>query len=102
MRTALVEAGASIDDVISTRVLVASTSQADLVNACELVMSDSVANSQAPRPSAQMQALGRLVGTWKVSDGAQGTVAYEWMEGASSSFSTSTSNRRASESPVSR
>lgn len=37
MCTALVEAGASIDDVLSTRVLVASTSQADLVNAWEVV-----------------------------------------------------------------
>lgn len=37
MCTALVEAGASIDDVLSTRVLVASTSQADLVKAWEVV-----------------------------------------------------------------
>lgn len=37
MRTALTAAGATIDDVISTRVLVASTSQADLVTAWEVV-----------------------------------------------------------------
>lgn len=44
-------------------------------------MSDSAANPQKLQPSAQMRALDRLVGTWKVSDGAQGTVTYEWMEG---------------------
>ncbi|TDC71360.1 RidA family protein [Actinomadura sp. GC306] len=37
MRTALKDAGASLDDVISTRVLVASGSQADLVTAWEMV-----------------------------------------------------------------
>lgn len=37
MRTALTESGASIDDVVNTRVLVASTSQADLVQAWEVV-----------------------------------------------------------------
>ncbi|MEK0099702.1 RidA family protein [Streptomyces sp. A475] len=37
MRTALAEAGATLDDVISTRVLVASTRQADLVTAWEVV-----------------------------------------------------------------
>ncbi|MFE7353303.1 RidA family protein [Streptomyces sp. NPDC057543] len=37
MRIALTEAGASVEDVISTRVLVASTSQADLVAAWEVV-----------------------------------------------------------------
>ncbi|MCM3612962.1 Rid family hydrolase [Microbacterium enclense] len=37
MRTALTEAGAEITDVISTRVLVASTRQADLVAAWEVV-----------------------------------------------------------------
>lgn len=37
MRIALHEAGASIDDVISTRVLVASTKQTDLVTAWEVV-----------------------------------------------------------------
>ncbi|KSU56036.1 RidA family protein [Microbacterium enclense] len=37
MRTALTEAGAELTDVISTRVLVASTRQADLVAAWEVV-----------------------------------------------------------------
>jgi len=37
MRTALAAAGAEIDDVISTRVLVASAQQADLVAAWEVV-----------------------------------------------------------------
>ncbi|MFI5774711.1 RidA family protein [Streptomyces sp. NPDC051658] len=37
MRIALTEAGASVEDVISTRVLVASTRQADLVVAWEVV-----------------------------------------------------------------
>lgn len=37
MRTALTEAGAEMTDVISTRVLVASTRQADLVAAWEVV-----------------------------------------------------------------
>lgn len=40
MSTALAEAGASIDDVISTRVLVASSKQADLVAAWEVVRDD--------------------------------------------------------------
>ncbi|MFE2985190.1 RidA family protein [Streptomyces sp. NPDC059262] len=37
MRTALAESGATLDDVISTRVLVASTRQTDLVTAWEVV-----------------------------------------------------------------
>ncbi|UCM88620.1 RidA family protein [Streptomyces marincola] len=37
LRTALGEAGATLDDVVSTRVLVASSSQADLVTAWEVV-----------------------------------------------------------------
>lgn len=37
LRTALAAAGARIDDVISTRVLVASSKQADLVEAWEVV-----------------------------------------------------------------
>ncbi len=37
MHAALADAGASIEDVISTRVLVASTRQADLVTAWEVV-----------------------------------------------------------------
>ncbi|MFF2503755.1 RidA family protein [Streptomyces sp. NPDC058067] len=37
MRTALAEAGATLDDVISTRVLVASTRREDLVTAWQVV-----------------------------------------------------------------
>lgn len=37
--------------------------------------------TETPKPSPQMKALERLVGTWKVSGGAEGTVTYEWMEG---------------------
>ncbi|RKS05093.1 hypothetical protein DFP74_0684 [Nocardiopsis sp. Huas11] len=33
------------------------------------------------RPSAAVTALERLVGTWTVTGGAEGTVRYEWMEG---------------------
>jgi len=36
---------------------------------------------QPPAPSTDLQALGRLVGTWTVSGGTQGTATYEWMEG---------------------
>jgi hypothetical protein len=34
-----------------------------------------------PPPSPQLQALDRLVGTWRVTGGAEGTVTYEWMDG---------------------
>jgi hypothetical protein len=35
-----------------------------------------------PAPAADLQELGEhLVGTWRVSGGAEGTVRYEWMEG---------------------
>lgn len=33
------------------------------------------------RPSEAVTALERLVGTWAVTGGAEGTVRYEWMEG---------------------
>ncbi len=39
------------------------------------------ADQQAPTPTPALKRLDRLVGTWNVSGGAQGTVAYEWMEG---------------------
>ncbi|MFD7660905.1 hypothetical protein ACFV4N_43625 [Actinosynnema sp. NPDC059797] len=32
-------------------------------------------------PSADLRALDRLVGTWEVTGGAEGTVRYEWMPG---------------------
>ncbi|MGW4424716.1 hypothetical protein [Streptosporangium sp. NPDC004631] len=33
------------------------------------------------QPSADVKALDRLVGTWAVTGGAEGTVRYEWMPG---------------------
>jgi hypothetical protein len=37
---------------------------------------------QPPKPNPDMEALGRrLVGTWRVSEDAQGEISYEWMEG---------------------
>jgi hypothetical protein len=36
---------------------------------------------QVPAPSPDLARLDRLVGTWKVSGGVNGTVTYEWMEG---------------------
>jgi hypothetical protein len=35
----------------------------------------------SPGPSPDLQSLNRLVGTWKVSGGAQGQVRYAWKEG---------------------
>jgi len=35
-----------------------------------------------PAPAADLQALGaRLLGAWRVTGGAEGTIRYEWMEG---------------------
>jgi hypothetical protein len=39
------------------------------------------AHHQPPEPNPNLKGLDRLVGTWEVSGGAQGQVAYEWMEG---------------------
>jgi hypothetical protein len=37
---------------------------------------------EAPGPPADLKALGdRLVGTWKISDEAEGETTWEWMEG---------------------
>jgi hypothetical protein len=36
---------------------------------------------QPPGPAADLRALDRLVGTWNVTGGANGTVTYEWLEG---------------------
>ncbi|MBV2366885.1 hypothetical protein ACFPZ0_01710 [Streptomonospora nanhaiensis] len=36
---------------------------------------------ETQQPSPAVQALDRLVGTWKVTGGAEGTVRYEWMPG---------------------
>ncbi|MDO3700941.1 hypothetical protein Q3W71_04510 [Micromonospora sp. C28SCA-DRY-2] len=37
--------------------------------------------SETIQPSAELKALDRLVGTWSVTGGAEGTVRYEWMPG---------------------
>ncbi|MCF6470836.1 hypothetical protein FAF44_20920 [Nonomuraea sp. MG754425] len=37
--------------------------------------------SETFQPSADVRALDRLVGTWAVTGGAEGTVRYEWMPG---------------------
>jgi hypothetical protein len=44
-------------------------------------MSDATDTPQAPEPSETMRALDRLVGTWTVTGGAEGTVTYEWLPG---------------------
>jgi hypothetical protein len=36
---------------------------------------------EPPKPNPDLKSLDRLVGTWKVSGGAEGTVRFEWMEG---------------------
>jgi hypothetical protein len=36
---------------------------------------------QSARPHPDLKLLDRLVGTWRVSGGAEGTIRYEWMEG---------------------
>ena len=36
---------------------------------------------RTPVPPTDVRALGRLVGTWRVRDGAEGAVTYEWLEG---------------------
>jgi hypothetical protein len=37
--------------------------------------------TQAPTPNPDLRGLDKLVGTWNVTGGANGTVTYEWMEG---------------------
>ena len=42
-------------------------------------MTDSYTEASTPNPD--LKSLNRLVGTWKVTGGVEGTVTYEWMEG---------------------
>jgi hypothetical protein len=42
---------------------------------------DAMVTQQPPTPSPDLKSLDRLVGSWKVTGGAQGQVTYEWMEG---------------------
>lgn len=44
-------------------------------------MSDGQAPPVTPEPSPKVRALDRLVGTWRISGGAEGTVTYEWAAG---------------------
>lgn len=44
-------------------------------------MSDIDMNQQVPEPSADLRSLDRLVGTWQITGGAEGTVTYSWMTG---------------------
>ncbi|MFF5259996.1 hypothetical protein ACFY4C_13690 [Actinomadura viridis] len=37
--------------------------------------------SEIQQPTPELRALDRLVGTWTVTGGAEGTVRYEWMPG---------------------
>jgi hypothetical protein len=38
--------------------------------------------AETPTPAADLQALGaRLLGAWRVSGGAEGTIRYEWLDG---------------------
>jgi hypothetical protein len=39
------------------------------------------AQEQMPQPAFDVRSLDRLVGTWKVTGGAQGQVRYEWLAG---------------------
>jgi hypothetical protein len=42
-------------------------------------MSNATDTPQAPEPGETMRALDRLVGTWTVTGGAEGTVTFEWL-----------------------
>lgn len=41
----------------------------------------SQAEQQPPTPNPDLDDLDRLVGTWDVSGGTEGTITYEWMDG---------------------
>ncbi|MFI1013899.1 hypothetical protein [Streptomyces sp. NPDC020965] len=38
-------------------------------------------NTETPRPDAELRRFDRMIGSWKVSGGAEGTVTYRWQEG---------------------
>jgi hypothetical protein len=42
---------------------------------------DTTTQQRPPTPNPDLKGLERLVGTWTVAGGAQGTATYEWMEG---------------------
>jgi hypothetical protein len=58
----------------------ANETAANETAANETAANETAANETA-QPSAEVRALDRLVGTWKVTGGAEGTVRYEWMPG---------------------
>lgn len=47
----------------------------------QAVDGDDHGQGELSRPSGRVRALERLIGTWTVPDGAEGTVRYEWMPG---------------------
>jgi hypothetical protein len=51
----------------------------------ERMMTDDNTNAQAQyqtsKPNPDLKSLAKLVGTWKISGGAEGKATYEWMEG---------------------
>jgi hypothetical protein len=44
-------------------------------------MSENEAPEPAPQPADDLKAFDQLIGTWRVTGGAEGTTTYEWMEG---------------------
>lgn len=40
-----------------------------------------IEEQETPTPNPGLRALDRLVGTWKISEGAAGQLRYEWLEG---------------------
>ncbi|ACZ84026.1 hypothetical protein [Streptosporangium roseum] len=44
-------------------------------------MTEITENTQVAQPDEQVRALERLVGSWRVSGGAEGTVTYRWLDG---------------------
>src|SRR5215208_4524861 len=42
---------------------------------------NSAVEQQPLMPNPDLKSLDKLVGTWKISGGSEGTVTYEWMEG---------------------
>jgi hypothetical protein len=45
------------------------------------ITSDAQGDLQPSQPNPDLQTLSRLIGTWKVSGEAEGTVTYEWTDG---------------------
>src|SRR5262245_34377202 len=84
--------GATLAGLFATLIIAAqpesSRSLSQIVHAIEpgnliLTKGESivVTSSKANTPSADLKALDRLVGTWRVSGDAEGEVRYEWIEG---------------------